>query len=269
MDVTKLVEAVSKGLIIGKKFLVDNAPIILGIKAGVGIVTTAALASHATAKSVKEIEEKEMRTGLTLTTKEKVKLCWKNYIPATIEGVSSLGCAFGSNYLYIKESKRLSGVILGYEALFDQVKKKMDVNFVDEVKENLQKPNSAQVIETNKDERIVPYHKNYIIDEEHVLCVEPYTNQRFVANKRLIDCYATKIQDMHLRKYADFLDTTLNDILYCLNLDEIDPIVGENVYWDFEKKRVISLDFEPTLLDGELPALKLKYYPKPSIREIK
>lgn len=265
MDVTKLVEAVSKGLIIGKKFLVDNAPIILGIKAGVGIVTTAALASHATAKSVKEIEEKEMRTAVTLTTKEKIKLCWKNYIPAALEGVSSLGCAVGSNYLYIKESKRLSGVILGYETLFDQVKKKMDVNFVDEVKENLKKPNDVQAsdVNVNTDSQIVPYHKNYIIDEEHVLCVEPFTRQRFVANKRVIDIYATKIQDIHLRKAADFYDTNLNDILYCLGLEEVDPIVGESVYWNFDQSRVISLDFEPTLLDGEIPALKLKYYPLP------
>lgn len=265
VEVTKIVTAVSKGLVIGKKFLINNAPIILGVRAGIGIVSSSVLVAHATAKSVRQIDEEEMKNAVKLTTKDKVKLCWKNYIPASLEILSCLGCAVGSNYLYIKESKRLSGVILGYETLFDQVKKKMDVNFVDEVKENLKKPNNVHVndIKANMDEQIVPYHKNYIIDEEHVLCVEPFTRQRFIANKRVIDIYATKIQDMHLRKAADFLDTNLNDILYCLGLEEIDPIVGESVYWNFDQSRVISLDFESTLLDGEIPALKLKYYPLP------
>lgn len=264
MNIEGIVRTVTKGVDVTKNFLVDNAPIILGVKAGIGIISTSVLASQATAKSVKAIEEQEMRTGLTLNKKEKFKLCAHYYIPAAIEGISSLVCCGASIGLFVEDSRKKAGIILAYDELFDKAKKSLVSEFTKNVTENGKKIHEDN--NGNTDERKSPIifkkDKNYILNENEVLCIEPYTNQQFVASKDKLDFLANQIQALHLSNASDDRPTTLNDVLYALDLPT-SKVLGDIVGWDFNEDRHIAMNFDSCLLEDATPAMVVEFNPHP------
>ena len=264
MNVEKIVQVVTKGVDTTRAFLVDNAPIIFGVKAGIGIISTSVLASRATAKSVKAIEEQEMKTGLILNKKEKFKLCAPYYIPAAIEGITSLGCCGASIGLFVKKTNKQAGIILAYDELFERAKKEVvsefTKNVVEEGTKNLNKPK-----EDNTDERtpiIFKKGRNYQLAENEVLCIEPYTNQEFVASRDKLDYLANQIQALHLSNASDDRPTTLNDVLYALDLPT-SKVLGDIVGWDFNEDRNILMNFDSCLLDDSTPAMVVEFNPHP------
>lgn len=266
MNIEKIVQVVTKGVETTRTFLVDNAPIIFGIKAGIGIISTSVLASRATAKSVKAVEEEEMRTGVTLNKKEKFKLCAPYYIPAALEGVASIASCGASIGLFVKKTNKQADIILAYNELFERAKKEVvsefTKNVVEEGTKNLQKPNKDNTDE--KSPIIFRKDRNYQLSENEVLCIEPYTNQEFVASRDKLDYLANQVQSLHLRNAADNQPTTINDILYLLDLPG-SKILGDNFGWDFDEDRVISMSFDSTLIDETTPAMVVEFYPNPTL----
>ena len=265
MNIDKIVQVVTKGVETTRTFLVDNAPIIFGIKAGIGIISTSVLASRATAKSVKVIEEKEMQTGLILNKKEKFKLCAPYYIPAALEGVASIASCGASIGLFIKKTNKQADIILAYNELFERAKKEVvsefTKNVVEEGTKNLQKPK-----EDNTDEKPTPIlpQKNYILREDEVLCLEPYTNQLFVADRNKLDYIANQIQALHLKNAASDLPTKYNDILYSLDLPQ-SQILGEHFGWYFDEDKTIDMFFDSCLLKDGTPVKTVSFSPHPYI----
>lgn len=262
MNVDRIVTTIVKGVDVTKNFLTENAPIILGVKAGIGIISTSVLASKATAKSVELIQEEEMKGARKLTPKEKIKLCGPYYIPAAIEGITSLACCGTSIGLFVKKTNRQNGIILAYEELFDRAKKEVVSEFTKNVVENGKK----QLEKSDTDERPTPIlpKKNYILAENQVLCIEPYTNQTFVADKNKLDYIANQIQALHLSNAADNRPTTLNDILYSLDLPE-SKVLGDSFGWDFDEDRTINMSFDSCLIDETTPAMVVEFMPYPTL----
>lgn len=91
----------------GKKFVSDNAPTILAVVGAVGVVGTAYLTGKATFKAAQILSEESPH----LTTQEKVKLCWKHYMPAAGVGTLTIVAIVGSNKI---SSNRAAGVAAAY-----------------------------------------------------------------------------------------------------------------------------------------------------------
>lgn len=91
----------------GKKFVSDNAPTILAAVGAVGVVGTAYLTGKATFKAAQILAEESPH----LTTQEKVKLCWKHYMPAAGVGALTIAAIVGSNKI---GSNRAAGVAAAY-----------------------------------------------------------------------------------------------------------------------------------------------------------
>ena len=64
-----------------------------------GMVTTTVLAVKATPKALKLIDEKQRESEDWLTKPEKVKACWKCYIPAATTGIRSISCIISAQSL--------------------------------------------------------------------------------------------------------------------------------------------------------------------------
>lgn len=86
----------------------------------VGTVGTVVLAVKATPKAIEAIKLAELDKGSKLTKKEKVKACWKCYIPAAIVGAGTIASSIGS---YCISNKVQASLIAGAAAL-DQAYKK-------------------------------------------------------------------------------------------------------------------------------------------------
>ena len=107
----------SNGLVAGfKAFMNKNANLVFGILGVAGVAGTAVCSSIATKNALdilREEEEKCAKYGLMpLTTKEKIKLVWPEYIWTGIVGLGTCGSIVASNMWSAKRAAGLSAALI-------------------------------------------------------------------------------------------------------------------------------------------------------------
>lgn len=88
----------------------DNAPIVYTIVEIMGVVTTGYLSARAAVASFIDIRDKEKEIGREMTSTEKVKLCWKNFIPPVISGAVTSGASIMSKQHLLKGQAGLATI---------------------------------------------------------------------------------------------------------------------------------------------------------------
>ena len=137
------VDAAKRLLLIGTGFVRKNAPQFLTaasvISLGGAVVSTA----KATVKSKEIIDDAEFQLfmelrekhgkdympedkEITLPLEEKVKLCWKYYIPAVLSTAASAGCAIASTSIYADRFATVTALLALSEADNKELKAKME-----------------------------------------------------------------------------------------------------------------------------------------------
>lgn len=149
------VDAAKRLLLIGTGFVRKNAPQFLTaasvISLGGAVVSTA----KATAKSKEIIDDAEFKRfmelrekhgedympedkEITLPLEEKVKLCWKYYIPAVLSTAASAGCAIASTSIYADRFATVTALLALSEADNKELKAKMEEILGKETVEKIQ-----------------------------------------------------------------------------------------------------------------------------------
>lgn len=96
-------------------YVKKNAPTILTVVGGVGVVATTVSAIRATPKAVRLLEAAQEIKGDKLTNLEKIKMVAPLYIPTIIYGATTILCIFGANVL----NKRHQASLVSAYALLD------------------------------------------------------------------------------------------------------------------------------------------------------
>lgn len=95
----------------------NRANILTGFNV-VGTIVTAVLSAFGGAKSAREIDAESAKLQRPLTTKEKAKLCWKNFLPTAGVGAGSIGSGIASNRIMAGDIARLTtDVTLAHKAI--------------------------------------------------------------------------------------------------------------------------------------------------------
>lgn len=102
------ITSIAKG---ARKFVVDNAPMILTGMAVAGVVTTAVLAAKASPSAYMDIQHAESESTEPLTTVEKAKLTYHYYIPAAVAGSLTIGAIIMAHSV---NSRRQAAFISAY-----------------------------------------------------------------------------------------------------------------------------------------------------------
>lgn len=105
-----------------RNFTVAHSTTILtsvGVAGVVGTAVSASVASVKSYKTVKEVEEEEKRD---LEFKEKVKLCWKYYIPTIATGATTISAVIGSNIISGKKEAAMASALALAERSFEEYK---------------------------------------------------------------------------------------------------------------------------------------------------
>lgn len=137
----------------GKKLLSDNAPTILAGVGTLGVVGTAYLTGKATFKAYEVLQAEKLRQAevngvavrdpnqVLLTPQEKVKLCWRLYLPAAGVGALTIASIVMSNRI---STNRAAGVAAAYslstkalKEYKDHVKEKFGENKAREVQDEV------------------------------------------------------------------------------------------------------------------------------------
>lgn len=88
-----------------------------------GTIISNILSTRAGAKSARMIDGKEAELGRPLSTKEKIKLCWKNHLGAGAAAGAAIAGAGYSHNEHVKDFNKVATAYAGVKKLYDSTQK--------------------------------------------------------------------------------------------------------------------------------------------------
>lgn len=196
-----------KGLVRSSQlFIKRNAPTILTVVGGAGVVTTTVLAIKATPKALLLLEEAKKEKDEDLTKLEKIKVAAPVYIPMAISGVATLACIFGANML----NKRHQAALISAYALLD--------NSYKEYKNKVEELYGEDANDRVKEEIAKDKYEETKIEDDQVLFYDEFSERYFKSTSvKVAQAEYNVNRDIHMRGWAE-----LNEFYECLGIDDFE-----------------------------------------------
>lgn len=193
-----------------KKFLsnfkqgaVKHGPGISIVAGVIGLVASNVFTFFGTIKSVRKIDEIEKELGRKTTNKEKVKYCWKHYIPSITTITTSVGAVIGGDKVKTKRFKQdlaANAIALATEKANFESEREGFQNYKDAVEDKLSKKQKEEVEQEYRNkqyENMKPTMYNQsALKEDQFLCFDSWFNVWFAASKNELEAAANKINKM-------------------------------------------------------------------------
>lgn len=235
-------------------YIVRHSPEILTALGITGMVTTTVLAVKATPKALNEIKKKEQAaceeagTDVILSNADKVKACWKCYIPAAVTGVASIACLIGASSVNSKRNAVLATAYKLSETALTEYRDKV-VETIGEKKEQVIRD---KVHKDHIDNNPASSNTVILTGNGNSLCYDHHSGRYFRSDIETI------------RKAVNELNRTmLNEGYVSLN-DFYDAIgirptsMGYQMGWNTDMK-LIEVDFSAQLSDNGEPCLAIDF----------
>ena len=216
------------------------------------------LAVRATPKAMKAKEEAEKKKGEKLTVVETVKTCWKYYIPA---GIASIGGAAGivlSDISDAKEKVGLTSALLMSETARTKLEEKA-VEVVGEKKmQQIKDEVNKDILESN------PVNTNTIVITEkgNTLITDSISKQYFKADIDWVKKQAAEFNMCLTNWRGNNGELSINDWFDMINLDHMDPSVGDRMGWKAESS-YLDIYFTAGIAKNGDPCLVMGYTNSP------
>lgn len=250
-----------------RNFTVAHSTTILTSVGVAGVVGTAVSASVASVKSYKTIQEAEQPNEkgvcLKLAPKEKIKLCWKYYIPTVATGATTISAVIGSNIISGKKEAAMASALAFAEKSFEEYKDVVAEKLGnDEAKELQDKVIFDKISETNSED----IHTDWVFETHgKTLCYDYYCGRYFYSDPAFLRSCEAEINRLYL----------LNGIVYLENIyDEIGflthPWIGRQIAWEINDPvdgiydSTLSFRFDSTLTADNKPVLVVRMSRDPS-----
>ena len=199
------------------KFLRRHGGTILAVLASAGVVATAVETSKATIKAQKLIETNTVSANCgndsepAYTTAQKVRDCWKFYLPAAILGGGTIACILGSNALNRKQIASLTAAYMALGKTYQEYRRQVAANVGAETEKVIWEDAQAfkkEPLETDATEKL--------------LCYDPLSKRYFHATEaELLTAFYEVNHDFSTNGYI-----ALNDFYGYLNLDFVPELNG-------------------------------------------
>lgn len=230
----------------GLQFAKSNSTTIFSAFAVSGVIGTAYLAGKASWVSAEQVMLKETQDDVTLDARERVKLVWKNYIPVTVSGVSTIACVIGTQRSGAKKTIAAQAAAAVTERAFSEYREKV-IEQIGESKE--------QKIRDELKQEQVDRNPPMIIAGEGSLCMESHTGRYFRCDIEALRKACNNVN----AKMLGGLYATLDDLYEQIGL----PYTDDSGHLGWEADRLLELQFSSALYEGK-PVLVFTYnYIKP------
>lgn len=226
------------------------------ILVGIGItsmVGATILGVKYTPKALKLIEAAEAKKGEALTPKEKVKTCWKCYIPAATTGVVGVACIIGAHSVSARRSAAIATAYKLSETALAEYREKV-IETIGEKKEQAVKDLVAkEKIEKN------PVSKNevFITEKGNTLCYDSISGRYFKSDKEKIDKAVNTVNKRMLHNTY----ISLNEFYDEIGLPHND--VGDELGWNVDRDSLLDVYFSSHIADDGTPCLVMNYEVSP------
>lgn len=155
-----------------KLFVEHNAPTILTIIGGIGVVATAVLTAKETPKALEVLRAAKEEKGEELTTTEKVVTAAPAYIPAIVTGAATIACIFGANVLNKHQQAALMSAYAFLDTSYKEYKKKVDELYGEEAGAKVR----AEITKDRMEDADIPEE-----DDGKLLFFDDYSSRYFRA----------------------------------------------------------------------------------------
>lgn len=235
-----------------ERTIVKNSPALMTSIAVIGTVSTAYLTGRATVTAMERIQtaEYDIRTDSSLsphslTSKEKVELVWKEYIPPLVMGALTVAAIVTSNRV---SSRRAAALAVAYsisEKAFDEYKEKI-VEKLGPKKEQAARDEIAQEqINRNPPKEVI------FMGKGDILCREAFTGRYFKTTMEALRGARNTLNEAILHDFS----ASLTDFYYLVGLDRTD--ISDDIGWNSDKLMDILITSALTP-DGE-PCMSFTY----------
>lgn len=230
--------------------LTKHSPEILTGIGIAGMVASTVLAVQATPKAIKLIEtERELTEANNeeLTKIDKVKVCWKCYIPAAVTGVMSIACLIGASSVNAKRNAALTAAY----TLSDSALREYRSKVIETIGEKKDKTVKDKISEDQIKSNPVTKNEVYITDKGDSLCFEPISGRYFKSD---IDKIKKAENNLNKRIISDAFNSgvSLNDFYEEIGLPKTN--MGENIGWSLDTG-LIDIYLSAQVTDDGTPCL--------------
>lgn len=236
------------------KTLQQNSPSILSALAVGGVVTTAVLASKATAKSVVQAYELTYEKTASeqdgLEPAEWIKLSWKNYIPATLMAASTIGFIIGANSIGNRRNAALASAYTLSDTAFREYKEKV----VEQIGKNQATKVHDKVMAERVEKEEFDSKEVIIMGSGEQTCFDTFSGRFFKSNMEDI---RKAVNDFNQRLLNNDY-ASLNEFFRMIGLNPTD--IGETL--GFRSNELMNLDYSSSLKDDK-PVLTISFRDNP------
>ena len=224
-----------------------------------GMLTTTLLAVQATPKALRLIEDEEIRRSaevdeyVAISKVEKVKTCWKCYIPAAVTGTASIACLVGASRVSLKRNAALATAYKLSETALSDYREKV----IETIGEKKEKVVQEKVAEKHLKGNPVDDRTVIITGNGDTLCYDPMSGRYFKSTIEKIKAAENKLNKDMLHSITGYC--SLNDFYDEIGISHTD--VGDLIGWN--AIRLIDVDINAKVADNGEPCIVITYFNRP------
>lgn len=223
-----------------EKLTIDNSPAILTTVGVVGTLATAILTGKATFKAAEILAEEN-----SADPKDKVRLVWKEYVPAAGVGVITVVSIVGANRIGSRRAAAIATAYAVSEKAFSEYKNKV----LDKVGENKEREIRAEVAQDRVNR--TPGSREVIISGTDVLCYETFTGRYFQSDMETL----RKAQNDINAKILNDTYASLTEFYDRIGLES--TTYSEEVGWNVDN--LMELHFSTIMSEDNRPCICIDY----------
>lgn len=234
----------------GERLLKKHSPEIL---TGIGLVTIASsvvLAVKATPKALWVIEHEEIEQAHPLTTKEKVKVAGKLYIPAAAAFVAGSACIIGASSIHLHRHAALAAAASLTDATFKSYREVVSEKIGEEVEKDIHKEVAAKKMEEHSPETKII---NLPHGDDATWCYDPLVDRYFWSTRNVIE----NAVNVFNRQMRYDMRLSVNEWFDTLGLDH--AALADDLGWDIDTNGYLELTYDSRLDKTGKPAMVLVY----------
>lgn len=235
-----------------KHSIAKHSPEILTGIGIAGMVTTTILAVRATPKALMILQDAQYDKGDVLTTSEKIKTCWKFYIPSAVTGMLSIACLIGASSTHLRRNAALATAYKISETALSNYKAKV----IETVGEKKEQAIREKVAEEHVNRNPVYQHEVILTEKGNTLCFDVLSSRYFKSD---IEYIKKTINELNRRMLNENY-VSLNDFYYELGLQSTK--IGDDIGWNIDRG-FIDVTFGTKLTSEDKPCIVIDYTCEP------
>ena len=233
-----------------KNAMTKHSPEILTGIGIAGMITTTIMAVGATPKALMCIDDARYDAPMSekFTTIDKIKACWKCYVPAAITGCLSITCLITASASNVRRNTALATAYsISENALRDYQKK-----VVDTIGEKKEKAIQDDIAKDKLGNHPVVNSEVILTEQGNTLCYDPISGRYFKSDIEKI----RKAINILNRQMMEDMYVSLNEFYYEISLSNTKT--GNDVGWSMNDG-LIDMRFSSQLSENDVPCLVLDY----------